>query len=147
MLVESKGKQINIELKYYDDKYYKAEAFSEDGEVMGVITFKPDGRGSMWLQYIATNEKFQNMGVGDALLSVMEYRAVTTRIRNIEGKFYPSNDKAKPFYENRGYNIYKDGYETYLDKSLNIAQVISETEPRITNYEVTQVPREAQSEM
>lgn len=153
MIVQGEKGPINIELKFFeDDRYYKAEAISEDGQVMGYVTFKQhsDNPRTMWLQKIETYKEFQGRGVGDALLSVMEYTTLDTRKTSIDGKFFPDNEFAKPFYEHRGYDITKDGYETYVGKYLSDKQkkrITDEIAPRINDYSVTYVERVDQSQM
>lgn len=153
MIVQGKKGPINIELKYFeDDKFYRADAISEDGQIMGYITFKQhyENPRTMWLQKVETYPGFQDRGVGDALLSVMEYTALQTRKTSIDGKFYPDNEHAKPFYEHRGYDITKDGYETYVGKYLSDKQkkrITDEIAPRISDYSVTYVQKENQSQM
>lgn len=153
MIVQGKKGPINIELKYFeDDRYYRAEAISESGQVMGYVTFKQhtDNPRTMWLQKIETHKEFQGLGVGDALLSVMEYTTLQSRKTSIDGKFYPDNEFAKPFYEHRGYDITKDGYETYVGKYLNDKQkkrITEEIAPTISGYSITEVTKEEESQM
>ena len=80
----------------------------------------------------------------------MEYTTLDTRKTSIDGKFYPDNEFAKPFYEHRGFDITKDGYETYVGKYLNDKQkkrITDEIAPRISDYSVTHIERENQSQM
>ena len=153
MIVKGKKGPIHIELKFFeDDRFYKAEAISEDGKVMGYITFKQhyENPRTMWLQKIETYPEFQGRGVGDALLSVMEYTTLETRKTSIDGKFFPDNEFAKPFYEHRGYDITKDGYETYVGKYLNDKQkkrITDEIAPTISDYSVTHIEKENQDQM
>lgn len=125
------GKEFNVEI--IEDKhndFYEVQVVDE--EVMGYATFKINiNKNYTWLYKIVTNEKYQHMGVGQALLDIIEYISCKKLVRNIEGKFYPNNEYAKPFYEKNNYQIYKDGYDTYVGKRLDRSIVYSDIEPRI----------------
>lgn len=119
MIVNSKGTDFNIDVYVEDERFYRAFARNECDEIMGYIIFKAHEKYS-WLYKIETYDEFQNRGVGKALLTTMEYILLsTTNCYNVEGKFYPTNSRALPFYNNNGYTIYKDGYEHYVSKYLS----------------------------
>ena len=81
------------------------------------LNIEPYSR-NLWLTKIFVNESERFKGVGQKLIDALEYFAKSRHIDNIEGKFYPDNLYAKDFYEKNGYEIWKDGYETYVSKSF-----------------------------
>lgn len=120
---------------HYDeeDNFYTTTAMSMQNEKMGYITYKfiPKER-LAWLCKIETYENYQHQGVATALLSFFEHEVRSKRYFRIEGKYYPTNDFAKPFYQKMGYSIEKDGYEQYVDKYLNQDSTIQ--------FEISQSP-------
>lgn len=133
----AKSKQfpnLYLETNYdEEDNFYTTTAMSMQDEKMGYITYKfiPNER-LAWLCKIETYENFQHRGVATALLSFFEHQAHSKRFFKIEGKYYPTNDFAKPFYQKMGYSIEKDGYEQYVDKYLNQDSTIQ--------FEISQSP-------
>ena len=122
-----------------EDSFYKATAMSMQNEEMGYITYKfiPEER-LAWLCKIETYENFQHRGVATALLAFFEQEALTKRYRNVEGKYYPSNKFAKPFYEKMGYAIEREGYGQFVGKYLS--------QERDIRFEITQnLPNEEMS--
>lgn len=125
MKIKVKDNIFNIE-EYYDEnqKFYSYKINRGDVQ-MGFINFKETsiyGKKCFWLYKIEVNEKYQHQGVGQALLYAMEYTALEKRIPKIMGKFYPSNEFAKPFYIKNDYYIYsEDNWE--LEKSLDFDKV------------------------
>lgn len=120
--VAKNGQLTNIYLKQsYDENnnFYTATAMSMQNEGMGYITYKfiPKER-LAWLNKIETYEDFQHQGVATALLSFFEHEARSKRYFRIEGKYYPTNNFAKAFYQKMGYHIEQDGYEQFVDKYL-----------------------------
>lgn len=120
--VAKNEKFTNIYLKKsYDENnnFYTATALSMQNEEMGYITYKfiPKER-LAWLNKIETYEGFQHQGVATALLSFFEHEVRSKRYSRIEGKYYPTNNFAKPFYQKMGYHIEQDGYEQFVYKYL-----------------------------
>ena len=114
-------KNIKLKSKYFEvDDYYKIVAYSSDKKAMGFLTYKIT-RGKVWLNYVETKPKYQHQGVGSALIKTFEYEVYGKGLRFVEGKYFPKNEFAKPMYDKNGYEIYKDGYETYLSKSLYLS--------------------------
>ena len=66
---------------------------------------------------------------------MLEYFALQNRAQVVEGKFYPENEFAKPFYNKYGYSIDKEDYETYIYKTLDYKRIKENIEPNITKYE------------
>lgn len=90
-------------------------------KAVGSVYFciRQDGANNyLWLSNISIEPEFQSQGLGQFLFDLMYNDAVLARVWQIEGKYYPSNDKAKPFYDKNNVEIYKDGYETYIYKSV-----------------------------
>ncbi len=137
-LSEKSGKEYKIELVELDDNdLYRASAISDSGDVMGTVTFNIQSKSrTLWIRKIETNPEFQNQGVGKALLDVVEYFAVKSRCSTIEGKFFPDNEYARPFYLKNNYEIYKDGYETYINKYISHGNISSDTMSRIVDFEI-----------
>lgn len=116
-----------------EDNFYTTTAISMQDEKMGFITYKfiPKER-LAWLCKIETYENFQHQGVATALISFFEHEVRSKRYYKIEGKYYPTNEFAKPFYKKMGYTIEKDGYEQYVDKYLSQDSTIQ--------FEISQSP-------
>lgn len=136
-------KYLEIKLKSLGDNEYEILALSDNDTIMGKATFviKPRQR-TVWLRKIETYPQFQDKGVGQALLDVLEYFTVSKGLRHIEGKFYPDNEFAKPFYLKNDYDIYKEDYETYVEKYLNPEPVVSTNKKRILGFEVIENEKE-----
>ena len=138
----SEEKQIDIKFLYYSqDDFYKILAINENNQEMGYLTFKIKNGFSrkLWLNKIETKQEFQNQKVGTALIGCLEYFAGVCNIDFIEGKFYPTNDYAKPFYLKHGYEIYKDEYEWFVDKTLNLENTKVELKDKVIDFEVENV--------
>lgn len=133
------NKKIKIEIVSVDEDDYKITAFSSEGESMGAVYFCLEDKGRrIWLRKIETYKNYQNQGVGKALIDVLEYFALKRNVCYIEGKFYPENEYAKPFYLKNGYKIYKEDYETFVGKYLDKEEILGELKNKILGYEVKQ---------
>ena len=143
MKIKVKDRIFNI-VENYDDveNFYSYKAMHGEVE-MGYINFKDTsiyGKRCFWLYKIDVNENFQHQGVGQALLYAMEYTAIVKRVFKIMGKFYPTNEYAKPFYIKNGYEIYpEDNWE--LEKLLDFNKVKSESENYLINEKVANEDR------
>lgn len=136
-------KYLEIQLNHLENNEYEILALADNDTVMGMATFaiKPKER-KVWLRKIETLPQFQDKGVGQALIDVLEYFTATNGLRHIEGKFYPDNDYAKPFYLKNDYDIYKEDYETYVGKFLNPQKVLFANKDRILGFEVKEQENE-----
>ncbi|MGN0798080.1 MAG: GNAT family N-acetyltransferase [Christensenellales bacterium] len=116
----SNFENIILDVTYEDEKnMYLAVAKTEQNEKMGYINFSFNPRKHQtWLWKIETYEPYQHQGVATALLSFMESESISNRNFCIEGKFHPSNDYARPFYEKFGYDIDYEDYSEFIWKSL-----------------------------
>lgn len=134
MKIKVKEKQFNSKMIYHkNDDYYTIKIMNENS-TMGYLTFKIKREGynnSIWLNKIETYKKFAHQGVGTALIQLLEYFAYKNNLQYIEGKFYPDNEYAKPFYEKYSYKIEKEYYETFVSKWLDFDKIKKEIEPNL----------------
>ena len=121
--VSSKNNKIyNVEIKETIHNFYECSIVNDKNLSMGMLTFKLE-KPSIWIYSISVDEAFQNQGLGQALLDALEYIAIEKNCTKIQGKFYPSNKYAKPFYTKNNYLIIKDYYETFIYKWLDYKKV------------------------
>lgn len=136
-LSQKQNKPININLVNVDGmNEYRISAIADNGDEMGFAVFsvkKQDRK--VWLRKISTKPEYQNLGVAKAMIDVLEYFTVQHRLCMIEGKFYPDNEYAKPFYQKNNYDIYKEDYDTFVSKYIGHDSISDETKQRIVNYE------------
>lgn len=136
-LSQKQNKPININLVNVDGmNEYRISAIADNGDEMGFAVFsvkKQDRK--VWLRKISTKPEYQNLGVAKAMLDVLEYFTVQHRLCMIEGKFYPDNEYAKPFYQKNNYDIYKEDYDTFVSKYIGHDSISDETKQRIIGYE------------
>ena len=136
-------KQSIVYQKSYEDDFGRIEGIYNQ-EVVGYLTYKIDYKTrSSWLYKVAVPSEYRTCGIGSDLMAIYENECCLNRLNYIEGKFYPEGedgDKVRTFYENRGYSVYKDGYETYVGKSSLSKQDLSnlKIEEKITEQEKTQ---------
>lgn len=85
------------------------------------INFWLNGK-TCYLNRIEVLDKtYSHLGAGTILVKMMESFAKSERITTINGKFYPFGSLgiwSGAFYMKNGFEIYKDGYETYLIKQI-----------------------------
>ena len=93
-------------------------AKNDENEQIGYLSFLAQDK-KIWLLYLKTEEQFQHRGVATALVQQMEEYAKNNHVKEIEGRYMPSNKFAKPFYNKMGYIIYQDGYEWFLSKTID----------------------------
>lgn len=111
---------INLEIET-NSNFHLANAMNQTEEILGYVSFYviiENNRKRIWLNKIATDKEYRNIGIGSKLLEFLECYARRKRIYYIEGRYFPENESAKSFYENRGYSIEKDGYDTFVCKNL-----------------------------
>lgn len=125
MKIKVKDKTFNIVENYDEIENFYSYKAMDGNEEMGFINFKDSkiyGKRSFWIYKIEVNEKYQHQGVGQALLNAMEVTALDKRVQFILGKFYPTNQYAKPFYLKNGYTISReDDWE--IEKVLDFDKV------------------------
>ena len=117
---------IVLDIKYEDYKrFYSAHAKNLQGEEMGFVNFNfGTHERTTWIWKIETQEQFQHQGVGSVLLSYLEYESYNHRYYYVEGKYFPSNAYAKPFYEKMNYTFDVDGYDQFISKFLTPENII-----------------------
>ncbi|MGN1227802.1 MAG: GNAT family N-acetyltransferase [Christensenellales bacterium] len=134
------GKEVITDLDFLfheDYDYYEIIAKnSENNDIMGYLTFKVIKDSNIWIYKLETKQEYQGKGVGTALMNALEYFACSHNIDYIEGKFYPSNAVAKPFYEELGYIIDYDDYSQCVFKHLRVKDVLSRLEPNVIDFEI-----------
>lgn len=116
--------EFDLQVKKIEDNFFQFYLESENGEKMGAISFKIH-QGKAWIYSIATKPEFQHKGVGQTLIELFECYCANRRCYIVEGKYMPSNDFALPFYKKNGYDIYKDGYDHFIYKRLNIKNILN----------------------
>ena len=120
--------------------FYDIRCYDESENEMGFVTFKLNkNEGKIWLYKIETHDDFLHRGVATALINTMEYVAMKNSINCIEGKYYPENDFAKPFYEKYGYYLPNqtkswDNYDDTwtMSKYLDFKKIRENIEPNIS---------------
>ena len=117
---------ITLDVIYEDEKkMYLVFAKNDKKEEMGYINFSLNPQlQRTWLWRIETYEPFQHQGIATALLSFMESESISRRYFCVEGKYLPTNEYAKPFYEKLGYDIDYEGYSEFIWKSLYKQEII-----------------------
>lgn len=143
MKININDKIFNIDVLHINDgDYYQLNAKNYKKEIIGFLNFymsKSNKRG-MTLNKIEIDEKYQGQGYGKALIKAFEYIVCLKRKDYIEGKFYPTNKTAKPFYESHGYSIERCDYDQVVCKTIkDIDKLKDELEPMISDYEVVEV--------
>lgn len=132
--------QEEFEVKVLYDKaddFYTINALNTKGEVVCTATAKPQrSLSQMWLYKISTVEGYQHKGYATAVIKTLEYLTSYIRYSWIEGKFYPDNQYAKPFYDKHGYTIYKDDYETFVTKTIDYDDIKQNIEPNISDFKI-----------
>ena len=131
MKVKTKNETIDIEIfkesgKGNDKDFYEIIAYNEQKDVLGFVNFSVGDKSiiygysanTIWMWLIQTNENYQHSGIGQTLLNMMEYVAVITGYTRIEGKYYPKNEFAKPFYLKNNYKIDIDDYDQFIIKDI-----------------------------
>lgn len=143
MKIKCKDRTFNIVENFDEAENFYSYKIFNNSEEMGFINFKDTkiyGKRCFWLYKIEVNEKYQNQGVGQALLYAMEYTAFLKRVPKIMGKFYPTNQYAKPFYIKNEYFIYsEDNWE--LEKVLDFEKVKIQSENYFINEQKAQEDR------
>ena len=143
IIFKDKKHHFNISLKEEEDNFFRMTALSDDNKVMGELNFNLFPRYA-WIYIVETQEEFQHSGVASAMLEILEYFSVQSGACEVKGKFYPTNDYARPFYEKNGYYVPNKtlDWATYdetwtLSKRLNFDKVINEIEPKLTISEIS----------
>lgn len=132
-------KDFHGEIKTYtmnildeDGVYFTITCFDENGKEMGHATCILN-EDSLWLNKIETYKEYAHQGIGSAIIDIVEYLAMQKRKPMVDGKYYPLNEYAKPFYEKHGWFIpnQKGGWDNYdetwhMFKDLDFKKIKSE---------------------
>ena len=91
--------------------HYKANCFNSNKDIVGCIWFELQ-KNKVWLHKIAVKanyRRYESNGIkhhiGSHLLAIMENFAKENNIYLVEGKFYPSAEGVRNFYEKNGYHV------------------------------------------
>ena len=140
--INEQNKIFNLEFHANEqENLYKIICLSKENEEMGFVSFSIK-ENLVWILKLETNPKFARLGVASAIVDIMEYFAVNNGITRIEGKFYPDNQFARPFYEKNGFFVpnatksWDDYDETWtLFKNLDKQQVDDKVSSNIKVFE------------
>ena len=126
ILKEKKFKKYSVIIEDDEnDITIKIVANNINSDEIGSISFKFNYQNrSVWIYKIEIKKEFQSQGFGDMLIEIFEAYCQSKRFFQIEGKFYPENDHAKPFYEKHGYQIDKEYYDTFISKNIEMKNEI-----------------------
>ncbi len=121
MQVISKHGIIDIEIykdeSFANKQFFEAIAYNNQSEKMGSVSFEVKEK-MVWIWLIETNTKYMHQGIGQSLLSMVEYMAVKNNCNLISGKFFPKNRYAEPFYLKNHYQI-DDDYDKFVEKYIS----------------------------
>lgn len=122
---------ITFNVNKSDNKsLFVIKALDSDENIVASATFKLKC-GYCYLNRIEIeNFKYAHLGLCSQILKIIEQISIEKRCKFIEGKFCPFGElgpHAKSFYNKNGYEIYKDGYETYISKDLTKTQTTEKT--------------------
>ena len=120
------NKIFNFQVEKFQNNILQFVLETDHGEMMGELTFRIKNE-KAWLYSIATMPEFQRKGVAQTLINIFECYCAKNRCDIVEGRYMPSNEHAYDFYHKNNYLVYKDGYEQYLYKKLNIKQILNNT--------------------
>ena len=136
MKIMEKENVYDIKFRYYKcDDYFEIKCY-KNKKKLGNLTFKVTGKyyDEVFVYNIETTSTL-NKGVGSSLIDALEYFVYLNDIETFDAKFYPKNEYAKDFYEHRGYEIYKDGYETYIFKDYKKTKIKKDVLPKIISID------------
>jgi len=118
---------FDMKMVYHSSEdYYTISCFDENGVHTSETSFaisKANRNPSIWIYKIATYKDYQHLGLGKIMLDTVEMFAMQRRINIIEGKFYPDNEYAEPFYIKNGYSIDRDYNTSEIYKYLDFNKV------------------------
>ena len=145
-LKDNKPVEHNLIIEKQND-FYVVKCVDKDNEELGFINFEIKNN-KVWIYKIETNPNFFHQGIGTALLNTMEYIAMLNNISRVEGKYYPTNEYTKPFYEKYGYYIpnqkksWDDYDETWtMSKDLDFDKIKSYIEDNLIKSSVEELEK------
>ncbi len=123
MKIISKDREFKFKIYRFDNNVYQIIIETDDGrEIMGEISFKIK-EDLTWIYSISTEEKFQHMGVGQALLNMCELSSAIKGVNKIEALYVPSNNYAFPFYEKNKFEFIQREFDIIITKEIDIKKV------------------------
>ena len=149
MKVSVNGFDFDLELKSdYGFYLLLAKKLNSDKEIGSLSFFfkNQDRERVSWLNKIEVEKKYQAKGVGYGLLKVFEQFSASRQYLTIEGKYYPTNERAKQFYLRNGYMIYREGYNQELFKRLDKNVVQAEYNRLVPSGETISLSNEEEKE-
>ncbi len=122
--------QVMLETGEYSDSKNVITAFDDrDLHQIGYLHFKVEGEKAYLYTIKVEDIEFLRTGVGSVMINCFEDYCTKRRVRYVDGRFYPNGDGgifSREFYESHGYDIYRDGYEQYISKSLTQKQELGQ---------------------
>ncbi len=115
------GEMVCFKLKEEDPFLYSITVYDNTNSEIASVWFYLKNRTCYINRIEIKKENYSHMGIGTILLNHMERFAMKNYCYNIDGRFYPFGElgkHARAFYIKNNYQIYKDGYETYIGKTL-----------------------------
>ncbi len=126
-IIKTKLGEVLTEVVEHDDTsspYTSINAYDITTlEMLGYVNFSIKYEtygGKCWIYKIEAYNP--GTGLGKALNICMEKYLADRRVKNIEAKYYPTNEVAQPFYLNNGYRIEREDYEQYVTKTIDYAE-------------------------
>lgn len=113
---------LSLTLKNEHDDLYNIVALNNEEKEIASILFILKKRTCYMCRIEIFASDYAHKGVGTMLIKHMERVAAQKYCFTVDGRFYPFGDLgqyAANFYAKNGYKVYKDGYETYIRKSLD----------------------------
>ena len=137
MIVNTKHGKVEVDI--YRDKEGISEnirffrIIATDGQTeVGHLNFKTNENGHVWIYHIETNQFFQHKGVAQAMLDVFEVFCVKEEnSHHVEGRYFPENEFAKPFYEKNDFDIFEDCYDYFILKNFDKTKILTQTAKNI----------------
>jgi len=134
-------RKVQLELErgeFYDSTNSITAYDSKDLHQIGYLNFKLKGDTAYIWSFKVSDPDFLRTGVGTVMLNCFEDYASRSRASFVDGRFYPDGEGAeysKDFYESHGYQIYRDGYEQYISKSLSREEIAERN--KVVDYSLT----------
>lgn len=115
------GEMVYFKLKEEDHCLYSITVYDDTNLEIASVWFYLKNRTCYVNRIEVKTENYSHMGIGTMLLNHMEKFATKNYCYNVDGRFYPFGELgkyARAFYIKNNYHVYKDGYETYISKTL-----------------------------
>ena len=136
MIVKTdKNLLVDIETKI-ERNHYVAIAYDLEKNELGFAEFNKLEEDEMWLYQIKTYP--ENRGIGSTLLDFVEFWAAKFDCNHVTGKYGPTSDYTKEFYDKNCYEIIEREYyqrlEKWIEKESSITKFMQkyQQEPKVT---------------